>query len=324
MPAPSIATSYDGGFEAVVVDTGAVSFSVLPELGGKIASLHDQRSGREWLWRHPRLPYRQVAPESSYVEAADTGGWDECFPTVDRCAYPEPPWRGAALPDHGELWSQPVALDVSTTAEQLVLDALWHGRVLPYRFRRRITAQSGSGLLRCEYRVDNLGAHPLRHSYCAHPLIAVEPGMRLRVPDAARFHISVAQPAAIVRRDELLRFPFEVALGEHTMGLDVLPPRDAGIALKVWSEPLAEAWAALRAPDGELHLRWGGGEWSQLALWFNLGALGMDGGAAYYNLGFEPCIGAQDSLAAAVASGLAASVPAGGSQSWWIEVELSV
>ena len=45
------------------------------------------------------FPLRLPRSGASYVETADSGGWDECFPTVG--ASP----RAAAEPDHGELWS---------------------------------------------------------------------------------------------------------------------------------------------------------------------------------------------------------------------------
>src|SRR5215471_9935677 len=86
------------GFEAVVVDTGALSLSVVPALGGKVSSLRDLRNGREWMWRHPRLPYRAGDPAASYVATADTGGWDECFPSVAPCPYPAEPWAGRPIP----------------------------------------------------------------------------------------------------------------------------------------------------------------------------------------------------------------------------------
>jgi hypothetical protein len=62
----------------------------------------------------------------------------------------------------------------------------------------------------------------------------------------------------------------------------------------------------------------------QLALWINLGYWAAVGGEPYYNLGLEPCIGAQDSLAEAVTrSQQYALLPAGATRSWWLEVELT-
>ena len=96
------------------------------------------------------------------------------------------------------------------------------------------------------------------------------------------------------------------------------------MALKLWSDPLAEGWATLRARDGEFRMRWDTEPLPQVGFWLNLGAWAGDGGAPYYNLGLEPCIGAQDSLAAAVHQyKLFETLPPRGSRTWWLEVELS-
>ena len=56
----------------------------------------------------------------------------------------------------------------------------------------------------------------------------------------------------------------------------------------------------------------------------NLGAWAVDGGVPYYNLGLEPCIGAQDSLAEAVTErNLFATLSPRGSRAWWLEMELA-
>ena len=135
------------GFETVLVDTGGLSLSLIPALGGKINSLRDLHSGREWLWRNPRMPYQVAELNSSYVAVADTGGWDECFPTVAPCAYPSAPWAGASLPDHGELWGQVPALEVSEGADWVKLRTIWQGAALPYRFERQVHLAAGSARL---------------------------------------------------------------------------------------------------------------------------------------------------------------------------------
>ena len=103
------------------------------------------------------------------------------------------------------------------------------------------------------------------------------------------------------------------------------------MALKLWSDPLDDGHAAtcsdelvgVRARDGELRMRWDAALLPQLGVWINLGAWAGDGGAPYYNLGLEPCIGAQDSLADAVQRNLFATLAPHGSRAWWLELELS-
>ena len=108
-------------------------------------------------------------------------------------------------------------------------------------------------------------------------------------------------------------------------GIDLssLPDAGAGIAAKLWSDPLEEGWAALRARDGELRMRWDVALLPQVGFWINLSAWAGDGGAPYYNLGLEPCIGAQDSLAEAVQRNLCATLLPHGSRAWWLELTLA-
>ncbi len=317
-----VAAATVGGFEAVTVDNDVLALTLVPALGGKLASLRDQRTGREWLWRHPRLPYQLVPHGSSYVALADTGGWDECFPTVAACAYPSAPWAGAALQDHGELWSQTAALEVETTPAAVTLRTRWQGVALPYTFERALTVAAGSATVRLAYACRNHAGAPMAVIWSAHPLLAIAPGMQLKVPSTARFNCWATVPGGLLPAQQGLTFP--LTAGGHD--LSTLPPASAALALKLWSDPLpAQAgWAALAAPDGELRFSWDPAELPQMAFWLNLGAWAYDGGEPYYNLGLEPCFGAQDSLAEAVeVHRLHATLPPGGEKTWALTVTLS-
>ena len=54
----------------------------------------------------------------SYVETADSGGMDDCIPTIGACRVPG--WvrtfGGAELPENGELWSQVREVEVRDLA----------------------------------------------------------------------------------------------------------------------------------------------------------------------------------------------------------------
>jgi galactose mutarotase-like enzyme len=322
---PTIKRSTVDGFDAVHVDTGALALTLLPELGGKIGSLRDMRSGREWLWRNPRIGYRRLPHGSSYVAEADTGGWDECFPTVAACAYPSPPWAGASIQDHGELWSQQATVDVIEDADGVALHTRWRGVALPYTFDRTARLAAGSARLRVEYAVSSDADAPIRFIWSAHPLLVIEPGMRLLVPASARFNCWLSIPTGLLAEQGGIAFPLAVRAGARKLDLASLPDASAGVALKLWSDPLAEGWATLRASDGELRMRWDAALLPQLAFWMNLGGGAADGGEPYYNLGLEPCIGAQDSLAQAVEEAhLFETLPPRESRAWSLDVELAL
>ncbi|HEU0292059.1 MAG TPA: hypothetical protein VFR47_04950 [Anaerolineales bacterium] len=322
MSTPSVGRIDVEGFEGYKVRTGLIELTLVPELGGKITSLCDTRNGREWLWRHPRFKYKRVPHGSSYVKEADTGGWDECFPSVAECRYPSAPWQGAAVQDHGELWSQIAGFEIVEGADSVALQNRWQGVVLPYTFSRALTLTSDSSTIRVDYQARNSADQQINFVWCIHPLLAIEPEMELILPPAARFHVGGSYPQDLVSPEEILTYPF-AAPG---LDLPVLPQTSAGRAIKIWSEPLSlgEGWASLRADDGELTMRWDTALLPQLAVWMNFGAWAADGGTPYYNLGLEPCIGAQDSLADAVTQyDLFATLPPHESKTWWLEIELT-
>jgi hypothetical protein len=307
-------------FPAVSVNTGPLVLTLVPALGGKISSLLDIRSGREWLWRHPRLPYARIAADADYGAHADTGGWDECFPSVGPCIYPLPPWKGAPIADHGELWAQVAELDITEGADQVALQCSWAGVALPYRFTRTLHLERGAARVRAEYRVVNLSDAPLNFLWSAHPLLAIAPGMRLELPAAATYNCWASVPPDLLPAMSGLQVPLSA------VDLNCLP-RPNGTALKLWSDPLPPdaGHAALYALEGSLHMRWDPALLPQIAFWLNLGAWAGDGGPPLYNLGLEPCIGAQDSLADAITEhNLAARLSPYGTRGWWMELDLVV
>ena len=319
----SVTQSTVEGFSSLSVQTGVMELSIIPELGGKVNSLRDTRTGREWLWRHPRFPYKQVPHGSSYTAASDTGGWDECFPSVAQCEYPSAPWQGAAIQDHGELWSQVAEFEINEQAHKITLLTRWHGIALPYTFIRVITLNENSSIVHVDYEVVNNADQPIAYVWCIHPLLAIEPGMELRLPSSAHFNVGGSIPQNLVSPDKKLQYPFAAS----GLNFPTLPETTAGRAIKIWSDPLPEneGWATMRARDGEFQMRWDVSLLPQGAAWMNFGALGMDGGSPYFNLGIEPCIGGQDSLNNAVnLYNLFERLQPHGTKNWWLEIELTI
>jgi hypothetical protein len=318
----SVTRSTIEGFNSLSIQTGVMELSIIPELGGKINSLRDNRTGHEWLWRHQRFAYKRVPHGSSYTAQSDTGGWDECFPSVAECIYPSTPWQGAAIQDHGELWSQVAEFEMDEQEGHVKLHTRWQGIVLPYTFTRVITLNENSAIVHVDYEVANNADQPINYVWCIHPLLAIEPGMELHLPYSARFNVGASFPPKFVLPEQNLQYPFAVS----GINFPTLPEISAGLAIKIWSDPLppGEGWAALRARDGELRMRWDVALLPQVAAWMNFGGWAGDGGAPYFNLGLEPCIGAQDSLADAVTQhNLFATVPPRESKTWWLEIELT-
>ena len=69
-----------GEFGFVEIRGGTSRIVCVPALGGSIVDM--EIGGRQWLWKSDIIPFGPPQEGTSYVETADSGGFDECFPTV--------------------------------------------------------------------------------------------------------------------------------------------------------------------------------------------------------------------------------------------------
>ena len=111
-----------------------------------------------------------------------------CSPPCSRVVSTAPP--GARRPgtttascggDPGTRWSTPwrldggAALDLAVTLEEV-----------PCQFRRSIRLFAAGARLDLCYELENHGGRDLPYLWAAHPLIPIEPGMRLELPPGNR------------------------------------------------------------------------------------------------------------------------------------------
>ena len=161
---------YIQGWKAEVLENDFLKVSVIPELGAKIAQIKDKHANYEWLWEDPSRPLRARQVTDKYDEH-DITGFDECFPNIGISSYPGDP--DLILPDHGELWSQ--AWSCEKTNDSIISTAI--GKVLPYKFERKITLKDRS--LVFSYAIENTGQESFKGFWSAHPLFNAVEGMQI-------------------------------------------------------------------------------------------------------------------------------------------------
>lgn len=264
--------------EAIELRNEVLSMRLLPECGGKIESLRSVMTGREWLWSNPYLPLRHPVYGESYVENLDTGGWDEIFPSVKPCRLSLESGETLAIPDHGELVSLPWKVEERAVG---LARLSCEGRAWPYRFERRIELTEEGFTAR--YELEN--RHPrlaLPWLWCAHPLMALEPGMTVswRAPDGVAM--------------DSFRIPDCAAAGFQPSAKKRFVTGAASVSLA--------------SPDGReaFTLAYDAEDIPALAFWANF--LGWTGARTppLFNLGIEPASGPWDALDAALAAGAGA------------------
>jgi hypothetical protein len=289
---------------------GGSSATLVPELGGKLSEV--RLAGRQWLWHNPHIPFALPVDGASYVLTADSGGMDECFPTVAECRLPT--WvKGAGdavLPDHGELWAQAPAVTIATVAAGHRATCEWLGVRLPYRFMRTLTVRP-DGAIDFDYAVENSGPNRLPFIWSSHPLFPLTDGTRIVLPEGARTRVWSQHGADFGGPRSEQRWPRLRAGG--TMA-DLSRPARAlpgAYACKLFVElPRPRAVIAIEEGTARLEMTLDTTQVPQVGLWINHGGwspFSAEGSflpwrrrRAYANLAIEPCVGAPDSLADAL------------------------
>jgi galactose mutarotase-like enzyme len=289
---------------------GESSVTLVPALGGKLSEIH--LAGRQWLWHNPRMPFALPQEGASYVRTADSGGFDECFPTVAECRLPT--WvKGAGdveLPDHGELWSQEPTIVIETVDAGHRATCTWSGTRLPYRFTREVTVRP-DGAIAFAYAVENTGPNRLPFVWSSHPLFPLTSETRIVLPEGARTRVWSQHGADFGGPLAEQRWPRMRASG--TMADMSNPARALSqpYACKLFVElPPTGTVLAIHEGSARLEITLDGAEVPQVGLWINHGGwspfassrpfLPWKKPKPYFNFAIEPCIGAPDSLAEAL------------------------
>ena len=282
------------GFGHAELGAGGSRVVLIPELGGKIASL--EIGGRQWLWTNPSMPYRTPVPGTSYIENADSGGYDECFPTVGPCTLPAstPSFAGLELQDHGELWSQRPSIDVVTRPDGQQATMVWTGARMPYRFTR-IVRVDASGAVSMRYSVRNTGATRMPFIWSSHPLLPLSENTRLFLPEGEPVRVYKSERIEMGGAGAEHRWP-NIRTPKDTLDLSRPGATGKRFACKLFFDSVPGI-AAIEEDGARLEVRFDHAEVPDFGLWIN--ARGWSPSRRirnYSNLGFEPCIGAPDTL----------------------------
>ena len=308
------------GFPALALQSAELEVVVVPTLGMKLTNLR-RRRGREWLWRSDQIPLALPSAGASYVETADSGGWDECFPTVGPSPIPGAPTGTPPLPDHGELWSAAWSSAVYDHAGGTTLAGTARGSLLPYEFHRELSLDPVDPVVRLRYRLRHTGDAPFPWIWSSHPLFNVQPGTLLELPGVSQVKLD-----AVHGRQDLA--PGDVVSWAGAIGGErdrFVFPEQGGWAAKLFGDIGAEGRLALTDPRrGErLELRVRPDEVPQVGVWINCAGWAPPDRRPYYNLALEPCIGAPDRLDQAVGEwGTFRTLAPGEERSWAVEVWL--
>lgn len=293
------------GAPALELEADGLRAVILPDWGGKIASLRAAVGGGEGveLLYQPTSP-RIVQPRPGARFSKDfSWGWDDLFPTVSPCAYGLHPYEDLRLGDHGEIWSAPAA--VSQRGEGCTMSV--RGQALPFRLEKTLTPVPGG--LRIEWKLENRSDDDLTYLWSAHPLFAVE-GDSFVVGPRGDIHVGYESPrgasAEVSLRDGLTRMPEHEPCAIKYFFHAPLTPQTLPLELH---RPSVELVLRMNVDTRFLPF---------LGIWLN-----ARGWEDQYTLALEPTTGLGDSLEDARANGTARVLAPRSMETWWIELSVA-
>lgn len=296
---------------SLTLENAFFHLDLLPEIGGKISSLRSKKSGREWLWLNPHLPITPPVYGASYTAHMDSGGWDEIFPSVSPDEIDH-----FSIPDHGDLVGLP-----------------WH--VIdqqPHRIHTRVntrfaattfdrTLELVGDTLEIRYALTSEDPRSIPYLWCAHPLIALEPGMRIHIPKGTPM---LARGGVNVSNEPHFHWPHFPGIPNIDIIPDPNQPHFEPFALKMFTAANEIQQISISAPDEQeqLSFSWSGPQIAHLGLWLNVNGWSGCNSAPYFNLGLEPASAPFDAISHAIADGCGHSLSPGQCLEWAVSVTL--
>ena len=301
------------GLQALRLSEHDMEAVVLPGLGAKVWSLRWQ--GHELLAHNPIRPLRPARYGAPYSEF-DASGFDECLPTIGPCLYPEYPWQNVEAPDHGEVWSIPW----SWRMDQDELHLQCRGVRFAYDFYKSLSVPA-PGCLRLSYALVNRAPVPFKFLWSSHPLLALEPGMRIHLPPETRVRVDWSKDERLGTLLQEHSWPHTIGRDGWEVDLSLILPADARLVDKLYTTRLHQGWCALHDPKTGCYTAFLFSPESipYVGLSINLGGWPVDG-AGYYNLGLEPCNGFPDRLDLAIERGQCVVAAPGQRMEWEMDL----
>ncbi len=273
--------------ESIIVENELLRVEIVPSSGARTASIVYKPLNEELLWQNPADKHSPVRYGQPYNDG-EFAGFDEMFPTINECFYPDYPWRGIEIPDHGEVWALPWQYNLESNSVTFSVD----GIRLPYRLSKQIRIEGSE--LKAVYRVDNKSMFKLPFLYAAHPLFKVDAGDKIIVPENLHSVINSVTSASLSEYGREYKWPVDE---NQEYDLSVMPPESSnGYKKYYFSNKNTEGWSMLERKKLGLRIKISctADKIPWLGIWANEG-----GWEQQYNIALEPATAAMDSITSA-------------------------
>ena len=298
----------------LLLQNANLSVTVRPREGGRVSSLRSLQTDLEFLTQ----PQWKVSSEAPRMDASfrdgPCSGIEECLPTVGISGAET---QGGPAPDHGDFWQVIWEVD-RASATDARLHAEGFSRTL--RFTKQLVLEDRA--LRIRYNVQNTGDEPQTFLYACHPLLSVEEGDRIVLPDEIRpLRLDYSHASRLGERGDIVTWP----QARPGLELDVVRSADEGSAEMFYTESLRDGSCALYrcAHRQALLLSFDTAQLPFLGIWLCYGGWPGGDGAQQYAVALEPTSSPCNTLIEAQRQGSAVSLQPEATCEWEIRFEVT-
>lgn len=311
----SISESAWHGQAAWALENDALRTVIVPNMGAKIVSLFDKRSGQEWLVGAGERPFAPVPYTADFV-AQDMSGWDEMFPTITACDYPVPGKKqGVPLPDHGEVWPLPWTQAPSKIG---TLKFCVTGKALPYKLTRTLS-YSANDTLHMAYDLENLGQEAMPYIWAAHPQFVCGESAQIILPPEVKEVCNVLPPEwGWGELEARYAWPKTAVIAGKQRQSNITEAASLKQIRKFFTlpdQPVSWAGVIRHQTNDWLRFEWDANLVPYLGIWVDEGVFNASSVMA-----FEPMTGFYDSLELAWEKKMVKTIAAGETHTWSLAV----
>lgn len=291
---------------AFELTTKTVRAVVIPEQGGKVASLQGVKNGKGYLVQNPSERFLRMGLQDDF-EQRECAGFDDMFPTIDPVKITCKDGTMLDYPDHGEVCRLPF----TPKTGRVFLTLRCESAVLGYACEKTFTEEA-DGSLRIDYRIENTASRDLDVLWAAHFLLNTEKGGELLLP------FKEGEPTDVMF-DLTGKLPTGARIPLHKGLLLENWPKDRPACRKLYfPRKVPNGFVGYRAPAGDiLMMEFDREQLPYLGLWINLGYLHGD-----YCVGLEPCSVGYDTVKNAEAYGQKDLLKKGACKTFFIKLSV--
>jgi len=161
------------GINAVKLENGEICAVVIPELGGKVASLYSKIKDFELFFQCSD----DLKSLELYSDFAEFGCWgfDDTFPNIAEGEVTVG-GRQVKYPDHGEIWTMPFDYKLGENSVELWAES----SILPYTYKKTLSISGNK--LEMKYAIENTGGFPFPCIWTMHGLLNCREDMEIKFP----------------------------------------------------------------------------------------------------------------------------------------------